>query len=61
MKLTNLYNYGESKALQISDNCDLDDDPVLSKLENSKEVRSELFPPEIYDSAKENSDPLFSR
>ena len=55
MKLTNLYNYGESKALQVSDYCNLDNDPVLSKFENSKEERSELFPLGIYDSAKENN------
>ena len=44
MKLTNLYNYGESKAMQTSNYCDLDDDPVISKIESNKEKSLWVIP-----------------
>ena len=55
MKLTNLYNYGCSKILQIMDYHNLDSVPVVSNIESADDEFDQLFLPGIYDWAKNNA------
>ena len=47
MKLTNLYNYGCSKILQIMDYHNLDSVPVVSNIESADDEFDQLFLPRI--------------